>query len=126
MNNKFEYAVDSEIIKKMKCKTIELPIYTCSVNFIFGDDAIKLEKSWGKRTSGFGGLTRNFLKDNGTVLISFPDKKPKLEYVVHELHHAVDMIINDIGHKKDPEGDEPSAYLIGYLISEYLKIKKNK
>lgn len=123
MKDKFNYFVDKEVKKEIKCYSIDIPIYKCSVNIIFDKEAKKLEKDWNKSVDGYGGLTRDFLKENGSVLISFPKSKPKIEYVVHEFYHATNMIMNYIGHKSD-YADEPSAYLIGYLTKEYLKIKK--
>ena len=71
----------------------------------------QLEKEWRGTISGFGGLTRDFLKESGIVLISFPNKKPKTEDVVHEFYHAVDLIMNYIGHKNSSSSDEPSAFV---------------
>lgn len=122
MKEKFDYIKEREIKKSMICHTIDIPMYHCCVKIIFDKQAKQLEKDWNRTTSGFGGLTRNFLKEEGTVLISFPDKKPKLHYLVHELYHAVTMIMDNIGHKINGE-DEPSAYLMSYLIKEYKKIK---
>lgn len=122
MKGKILYAKDKKVSKTLKCSVIDVPIYKCKVKILFGEGAKKLEKDWNKKFEGWGGLTRNYL-DDGEVLVSFFDKRPKLEHVVHEFHHATDMIMKNIGHKRDPESDEPSAYLMGYLINEYKKLK---
>lgn len=123
MNKKFLYIKDKEIKKELKCKVIDIPIYKCCVKILIGKNAKQLEKDWKRDYSSCGAVTRNYLKEEGVVAISFFDKKPKLEHIVHEFHHATDMIMDSIGHNRKPESDEPSAYLIGYLIKEYNKLK---
>jgi hypothetical protein len=122
MKSKFLYIKNKEVKKSLSCKTIELPIYHCQVKLLFNKNALKLEKDWNKNRDNCGAVTRNFLKDDGSISISFFDNKPKMEDVVHEFHHATAMIMDYIGHDLSKEADEPSAYLIGYLVSEYKKL----
>ncbi|HAS92269.1 MAG TPA: hypothetical protein DCS12_08570 [Clostridiales bacterium] len=124
MNTTFNYLKDKEVKRKIKCYTINIPMYHCVVKIVFGKQAKQLEKDWNRSADGFGGLTRNYLKKYGEVLISFPVKKPKIKYVTHEFYHAITMIMENIGHKIKIDSDEPPAYLMSYLISEYLKIKQ--
>lgn len=121
--DKFLYIKNKDSKKSLKCKTIDIPLYHCKVKLLFSKEALILEKSWGSKHNNAGAVTRNYLKDDGSVAISFFEKRPKIDDVVHEFHHATDMIMDYIGHKKDTESDEPSAYLIGYLMSEYKKLK---
>lgn len=123
MKDKFSYFKEKEVKNKLLCHKIDIPIYKCAVKIIFDKQAKQLEKEWRGTISGFGGLTRDFLKESGIVLISFPNKKPKTEDVVHEFYHAVDLIMSYIGHNNSSSSDEPSAYLMGYLIKEFKKIK---
>ena len=124
MKNVILYEKQKAITKKIKCDIIDIPIYHCRIKLLFGKNARKLEKEWNKPIDVCGALTRNYLKEEGTVAISFFKSKPELEDIVHEFHHATDMIMDYISHKKDTESDEPSAYLIGYLVKEFMKIKK--
>lgn len=125
--NKFEYVIDKKVGKKLNCKTINIPIYRFKINMLFGKDSVLLEKEWGHDNDNkYGALTRDYLKQHGDITISFFEKIPNLDTVVHELYHSVDMIMNYIGHERCKQVDEPSAYLIGYLINEYKKIAKYK
>ena len=124
MKGKFLYYKDKEVKKSIKCEDIDIPIYKCKVRLLFSKNAKILEKDWKKKdSSNCGAVTRNYLKDDGSVCISFFKLKPEIDDVVHEFHHATDMIMNHIGHNKSPESDEPSAYLIGYLIKKYKELK---
>lgn len=121
--NKLYYTKKKHISTTINCKTIKIPLYNCEVKILSGNKAKKLEKDWETETSGYGGLTRDYLKINGDVVISFFKDNPKISTVAHEFYHAIDMIMNFIGHKRDNTIDEPSAYLMGYLIDEYNKLK---
>lgn len=121
--SKFEYIKNKEVKKEIPCHVINIPIYKCRLKIILNKNAKKLEKDWYKKLDNCGALTRNYLADEGSVAVSFFDSKPKIEDVVHEFHHATSMIMDYIGHKVHKDGDEPSAYLIGYLVKEYMKMK---
>lgn len=123
VNKILEYTKNKKISNKMKCKVIDIPLYKCEIKMVFGDKAKKLEKDWEKETDGYGALTRDYLGVNGDILISFFSNKPKIETVAHEFFHAVEMIMNHIGHKRANTIDEPSAYLMGYLIKKYKELK---
>lgn len=124
MKNILLYEKKKIISKKLKCYIIDIPIYHCCIKILFGKNAQKLEKEWDNKINNSGAVTRNYLKEEGSVAISFFSEKPTLEEIVHEFHHATDMIMDYISHKKDTESDEPSAYLIGYLVKEFMKIRK--
>lgn len=121
--DKFYYIKNKDKKLKLDCYVIDVPIYKVKVKILLGKKALQLERDWSKPTSGFGGLCRNYLDDEGMVLVSFPSNKPRIDNVAHEFHHATDMIMGYVNHKKNSEGDEPSAYLLSYLMREFLRIK---
>jgi hypothetical protein len=105
---------------------IEVPMYRCAVEILFKKPTEKLEKEW-DNVIDYGGQTRNYLRDEGKVMITFPKDNPDMSTVVHELCHASQMILKHCGHNYyDSSCDEPFAYLLGYLVEEYQNIKKKK
>lgn len=68
------------------------------------------------------GLTMNRIKESRLLIVRFRDDSPSV--VAHEMLHVVQMIMTFIGHNYDESGDEPSAYLLGYLVEEYYRLKK--
>lgn len=101
---------------------IDVPLYKCSVCILFKEASDKLVKYW-EEVGDADGCTYNYLKTDGDVWIRFDSQKPTPDVVAHELCHATQMIMKNIGH--DVNGaDEPFAYLLGYLIKEYGVIHK--
>lgn len=126
MKTDFKYNQDvkkKKIIKNINI--IPIPLYRCNVEIIFGKNTKQLETDWGNGMF-FGGKTRDYLEDKSrSILITFPDNNPILSTVVHELCHATQIILKEAGHDyHEQEADEPFAYLLTYLVEEYLKIKK--
>ena len=120
--SKFKYYANIRKEKSLKCIEIPLDIYKCSVIVIMSKEAKILEKDWGK--GGYGGTTTSYLKEQNEVLITL--EKPTLDNIAHEFLHAVQFIMKWIGHDIENKdgGDEPSAYLLGYLIKEFNKKRK--
>ncbi len=117
--SKFEY--NKDVVKKKSVKSVEIPldIYRCKVIILMPKEARIVSKDWDRASCG--GETIDYLAKHNEVLILLHSKD--IAIVTHELLHAVQMIMQRIGH--NTRGiDEPSAYLLTYLIEEYKK--KNK
>lgn len=112
------------LVKLSGVHYIDVPIYNCGIEIIFKDSTKKLEAMWGNTTE-YGGQTRDYLKNDSRILVSFPSDKPNMGTVTHELCHATQMILKWVKHDYyESSADEPFAYLLGFLVREYLKIKK--
>lgn len=121
MNIKIGYS--KKILKDIGCHKINLDIYPIKVIIFTPDQTAKLEKLW--ESDDYTAVTRNYTAKHDEVWICFMDK-PCYETIAHEVHHAVTMIMECIGHKIHGEADEPSAYLTGYLVREIIKIFRKK
>lgn len=60
------------------------------------------------------------------VVIRFIDKKPPLDIIVHECHHALSRIMEAIGNKWSDDGEEAFAYLLQELFRECLNLTRKK
>jgi hypothetical protein len=121
-DTKYLITTNAKLIKYVTVEVIDVPIYKCSVTIARGKEATKLCKYWNKDLSEYGGETIDYLKEHSEVCIIFPSDKPTIEYVVHELTHATQMILRHIGFRETGDGcDEPFAYLLGYLVKEFYK-----
>ena len=118
IKSEFKISYDKEVKKVIPCYKIDLPIYKCEVLLLSVSNTKKLNKAWGRE--GYGAGIRDYLEDHNQVVITFNEYSD--ENLVHELHHAVDMIMLWIGHKVIGV-DEPKAYLMGYLYKESIKKK---
>lgn len=49
-----------------------------------------------------------------------------LEWIAHESSHVALCIFNDVGAVITPEGQEPFAYLVGWVFGCIDKVRKNK
>lgn len=113
----YKVNADTKILKNIKAHKIDLPIYRCSVKIVSGEECKKLAKYWNKDLTGYGGETIDFLNEYREVLICFTSEKPHVSDVVHELTHAAQLIMSNIGHNHSKDvADEPFAYLVTYLI----------
>lgn len=123
--------IDKKLKSKINCEIIEIPLYHCSVQIIRNQkDKAKIEKEWElPKTGKLGAVTRNYLEEDGNVLIIFNNEKPSPSTLAHEFTHVAQMVMKYIGHNHCKEDyDEPTAYLVGYLVSEFHKkpVKKKK
>lgn len=124
-----KYLKKTEITKNIKSHDIGVPLYLRTVEIIFYPQSIKLEKDWHTDSAKTASAqTRNYIDEHGKITISIYEKQPGISTVVHELTHATQMILYHAGHKHDDkDADEPFAYLLGYLVREFIKLcKKNK
>jgi len=108
-------------ITKAKALFIDLPMYNIKV-YVFTPKMNKelTEKhGWEKC---YDGQARNYIDDHRNVMVRFNyDTEGN---VAHEMLHVVQFVMEYIGHNLDESGDEPSAYLLGYLVDEYYRLKK--
>ena len=118
--NKFKYINNSGKEKSFKCIHIPLDIYGCDVRILMPKETKMYNKEMGYISNPEGGNTVNFLNQNSSVGIFLEGKSTPV--VAHELLHAVQMIMHHIGHNHAAgDADEPSAYLLTYLLNEYEK-----
>ena len=117
---KFKFAYDKELGKELPCVEIDIPIYKCKVKILSKGNTAKLNKYWESASGAM--CVDNYIKADNLILIRITQYSDAS--LVHELHHAVDMIMSEIGHKRNPEYDEPAAYLMAYLYTEAIKHKK--
>lgn len=93
-----------------KVKTIEIPIYSFYVTFFL----VSKNKSLINNAAGLCSLQEN---SNIFVYLTSND----ISVMVHELFHAVELIMREVGEKKSSdECDESWAYLLQYLTKEGL------
>jgi len=101
--------------------TIDVPMYYCRIQCFTPKMNKELEDKhgWDKCADG---RAENHMEESRQILVRFNVDDPGT--VAHEMLHAVQFIMNHIGHTTDPDGDEPSAYLLGYLVEQYFAFKK--
>lgn len=116
---------------------IHVPIYRCSV-LCFCESSLKeFDEFYYKNVKGFTNdeydRIREYIQNDKSsyawtqglkttdIMVWFT--RPRIDMdVAHEFYHATHMILVERGilHENDKgSGDEPFAYLLGYLINEY-------
>ncbi len=102
----------------MKKKTIDIPIYGCSLTMILDKDLTFVEKTYKTRDlTDFGAVV---LKDKSKYrhyVVAFTDKT-HLSNIAHEIVHLKNHIFLDCAMKADRYNNEPEAYLTGWLFDE--------
>jgi len=114
-------------VKREGVKVEQVPLYPCSFGVIVVDDfdnANNILKSQGLPDDidfdGYNALCiRGTCYDEEGDLVSciwvvFNTHYFTHSIIAHEVRHAVNYILNRIGHKLDAENDEPEAYLAGW------------
>lgn len=116
---------------------IYVPIYRCSVLCFCNSTLKEFNEFYYKNVKGFTNKEYEdicgYIKDDRSsyawtkslascdIMIWFT--RPRVDSdVVHEFYHATHMILVERGvyHENDKgTGDEPFAYLLGYLVNEY-------
>lgn len=101
---------------------INLPMYPIDIHCFTPAMEKKLvqECGWDSIQDAYGAT--GYYPEENVVVVRF--QKDDVNTVAHEMYHAVEFINKHIGHDIGNKTDEPSAYLIGYLIEEYYKCKK--
>lgn len=114
-------AANGDEKRSFDCFQFKIPIYDQYLLIMDPNNSSKLDKFWG-HSDDYGMKTQNFSYQS-EILITINDWED--EYLVHELHHVVDLVMENLGHKRYGSSpvDEPSAYLIGYLYKEVMKNK---
>lgn len=116
---------------------IHVPIYRCSVLCFCNSTLEEFDEFYYKNVKGFTNKeyedVRNYIKNDKSsyawtqhlettdIMIWFTRPRVDMD-VVHEFYHATHMILVERGIYHDDEkgtGDEPFAYLLGYLVNEY-------
>jgi hypothetical protein len=110
-----------EKVVDVPCISIPVHIYECTIEAFTPKQNRKLVSKHNWEDIGQGSA-RNEIADRGAVIVRFNKDTPDI--VAHEMLHAVQFIMDRIGHKSDSDFDEPSAYLLDYLVREYYKGKK--
>lgn len=108
-------------------RTIDIPVYGCKVIVVFDDDInLHTKKIFKKHKIEDDGMTYYAIVispgDNihlYYILFSYPALT--LNTFVHEITHLGAYILQERGHRSD-DGDEPLAYLNGYLAGQIEKI----
>lgn len=105
----------------MKKKTIEIPIYCCTLTIILDKDLSYVEKKYNtKSLSDFGAVA---LKDESKYrhyVVGFTDAT-HLSNIAHEVVHLKNQIYIDSAMEVDRYNDEPEAYLTGWLFEQIDK-----
>lgn len=60
------------------------------------------------------------------IIIRFIDKKPPLDIIVHECHHALSRTMEAIGNKWTDDGEEAYAYLMQELYKMCVDLTRPK
>lgn len=110
-----------EKLVKAKSLHIKLPMYYIDVYCLTPSMNKELVEKHGWENC-HDGQTRNYIGEHRQVMVRFNYDTPGT--VAHEMLHVVQMVMSAIGHNYDETGDEPSAYLLGYLVEEYYRLKK--
>jgi len=109
-----------EKLVKAKALVIDLPMYYVKVYVLTPKMNKELTDKHGWEDC-HDGQARNYIEDKRLVMVRFNyDTEGN---VAHEMLHVVQFVMEAIGHEAE-SGDEPSAYLLGYLVDEYYRLKK--
>jgi hypothetical protein len=122
------------MIKEKNYSIIHCVIYPFDVMVSFETDFVKFKKTlqpklpndiWHEidnfNTTDYNARTIMF--SNKTTCIRFLNYNKGI--VAHEIFHAVDFVMNDIGMKLTEESDEAYAYFVQYLTDQiYFRFKK--
>jgi hypothetical protein len=109
---------------------VPLVVYPFDTIVSIGESDADLRRSLKKRGIAwddilfYEGVGRCVLLPNNTVVIRiyrFPFSPADHGTLSHEIFHAVDFILRDIGMSLLKESGEAYAYLIGYLTKEIYK-----
>lgn len=109
-------------------KTIKIPIYGCKIIVILDEDINEISKTLYKK---FGeewneveadGLVMGTNKGIHTYYLLLSTKKLDISLFTHETIHLCTKILTERGHDSLKEGDEPLAYLSGYIAEEVYKV----
>lgn len=105
----------------------EVNIFKYRVKIVIYDDLEEAKKKYVELGDEYNGVTYGLNGLRSVVVCP----KEKLSDVVHELEHAKNNILADIGHKPDYRNDEIDAYIMGWLFEQVEKTidiynKRNK
>src|ERR1700751_2176901 len=125
----------------LKSKDFELPIYSCRVIFVYStlyNDIIKFAKEqdfddYNQKeieSKDYHGINC-VLEDKNhkyyyIIVKKKKDKYEELDTITHEISHGVCNILESKGISINESGNEPYAYLTGYLNKEFFKFKDGK
>lgn len=102
----------------MKAKTIEIPIYCCTLTMILDKDLSYVEKKYKtKPLSDFGAVTLKHEDKYRHYVVAFTDAG-HLSNIAHEIVHLKNAISIDCAMELDRYNDEPEAYLTGWLFDQ--------
>lgn len=109
----------------MRRKTVDIPIYQCTLTIILTENLKYVQKKYNTTSlEDFGAVT---LKGNDyrNIVVAFTDKN-HLSNIVHEIVHIKNYIFLDCAMEVDRINDEPEAYLSGWLFDQiYTFLKKD-
>ena len=101
-----------------KTKQIYVPIYPFIVTFCL------LNKEGEKFIENKHAYTDARTEKDGQKIFIYLRKNAEWPTVVHELFHATEFIMLDVGQKTDTPPNEAWAYLIQWITEEYIKFTK--
>lgn len=109
-------------------KKIKIPIYITSFTVFFYDDIDELNKLFYKKDLVVSYEYNGWLATrNDDIYIGFwikDNNYPTAGTIAHEAKHLVNKIFQDIGQELDLENDEAECYLLGWIVDEIYKLKK--
>ena len=107
----------------IKKKKIKLPIYNqFTVTMFLTDDVIGYYNKVTKRDDKGECIGIQFAK--GSNIFIGVELRATIGTIAHECFHATAYIMDVIGCELKEESEEPYAYLLGYLVDEFVKFKK--
>lgn len=113
-------AILTNILIKMKEKTIDIPIYFGKLTIIITDSWSKVNLLYNtKIDSKLYDAVVFEIKDNDEYIVAI--KKVEWSIIAHEVVHIVNAIFLKCGIELDRHNDEPQAYLTGWIINEIDK-----
>ena len=106
----------------IKEKKIKLPIFNYSVKVVIFDSREEIIQRYPEFKDAYAALTLEY-EGSSECTILIPKDKDFISNMAHELVHAKNCLFRFIQQHCDRDNDEIEAYIIGYLVSEILKIK---
>ncbi len=107
----------------VKEKIIKLPMFNYRIKVVIFDDYKDIQDTYPEfNPSSHAALTLEYSGSSQCVVL-LPKDKDFISNMTHELVHAKNCLFRFIQQYCERDNDEVEAYILGYLVSEILKIK---
>lgn len=123
---KIKFKLDGDKINTLTISVYDyrLEIYNVTISIIIGSKHLKKYSNFKNRNS-IHAMCSNWLNFDGSIILWFNDKAiNNMASIVHECVHAMNDILEYVGHVHAYDSTETNAYLTEHLFNVVLKAKK--